>query len=126
MTDQWFFQQGEFEIGPLRPRELLEQVRRGNIRPETLVRKGDSAWTKASAVNGLFDAARKPVTVYLCPNCNVEITKPPVYCKSCERHIEKAATQKRQSQLADEDAPLREKMIGGAWSNWLSRLRGDR
>ena len=62
----WFVQQvnGEVqtEIGPLQPKELLELVRKGSIRPETKLRKGDSAWFPASDVGGLFEAAsRRPL-----------------------------------------------------------------
>ncbi len=65
MPDEWFYQQGDYEVGPLRPKELLDYVRKGVIRAHTPIRKGDSNWTPADQVGGLFEAARKPTRVLL-------------------------------------------------------------
>mgnify|MGYP000293648354 CR=1 FL=1 len=42
------------DVGPLRPSELLDKVRSGEVRPETMLRKDDSAYFQASDVGGLF------------------------------------------------------------------------
>ena len=125
MADQWFFQQGEFEVGPLRPIELLDYIRKGTVRLKTRVRKGNSSWTLARDVGGLFDAARKPSTVYSCAVCDNEVDKPPCYCKTCERHLERAVAKTREHRLPDDVEAIGDRLTGGAWSQWLSRLRKE-
>lgn len=89
----WFVQQVnggvQTEVGPLQPNELLDLVRKGNVRPETKLRKGDSAWFPASDVGGLFEAASKLPLKFFCPSCGVEVSRPPVTCKQCLHDIQK-------------------------------------
>ncbi|WP_146043121.1 GYF domain-containing protein [Rhodopirellula sp. MGV] len=83
----WFLQRLEgnvkSEVGPMQPRELLALVRRGEIKPETMLRKDDSAWFPASEVGGLFEAAYRPEINYYCPSCGKQISQPPVTCANC-------------------------------------------
>ncbi|MCD0461576.1 GYF domain-containing protein [Roseiconus lacunae] len=87
----WFLQRFEgnvqSEVGPLQPKELLELVRKGDIKPETMLRKNDSAWFPAKEVGGLFEAAYRPVIVFYCPGCGKKIPKPPVSCRHCLRDV---------------------------------------
>jgi hypothetical protein len=123
MADNWFFQQGEYEVGPLRPKELLEYIRRGTVRTKTMVRKDDSSWTPAGDVGGLFDAARKPSTIYLCPTCSNEVSAPPCFCKRCDQNLTRVTTSLKEHRLPDDQEALGDRLTGGAWSSWLSRLR---
>lgn len=87
----WFMQRMEgsvqTEVGPLRPSELLTMVRRGEIQPETKLRKDDSAWFEARAVGGLFEAAVRQEVQYFCPGCDQRITQPPTKCPQCLRDL---------------------------------------
>ncbi len=87
----WFLQQIESgvqtEVGPLRPHELLTLVRKGEVKPETMLRKDDSAWFRASEVGGLFEAATRRDPQYFCPSCNQRIKQPPVTCPNCLRDL---------------------------------------
>ncbi|MCC9603171.1 DUF4339 domain-containing protein [Stieleria sp. JC731] len=87
----WFLQRMEgnvkSEVGPLQPKELLQLVRKGEVKPETLLRKDDSAWFPAKEVGGLFQAAYRPEINYYCPSCGKQVTQPPVTCPSCLRDI---------------------------------------
>lgn len=88
----WFLKRMEgnvqTEVGPLRPSELLKLVRTGQIKPNTQLRKDDSAWFEAKEVGGLFEAAVKRETRYYCPSCNKSISRPPVTCGHCLRDID--------------------------------------
>ncbi|MCA9140460.1 MAG: hypothetical protein KDB00_27000 [Planctomycetales bacterium] len=75
------------EVGPLRPRELLTLVRKGEIKPETRLRKDDSAWFPAADVGGLFEAAVRREVLYYCPACGQRIGPPPRTCPNCLRDI---------------------------------------
>ena len=90
---EWFLQKLEgtvqTEVGPLRPGELLSLVRRGEIKPETRLRKDDSAWFPARDVGGLFEAAMRQEVRYYCPSCNTRVAQPPVSCPTCLRDIGK-------------------------------------
>lgn len=87
----WFLQRLEgsvqTEVGPLRPAELLSMVRKGEINPETKLRKDDSAWFPAGDVGGLFEAASRREVQYFCPACNRRISQPPITCPNCLRDL---------------------------------------
>ena len=91
---QWFVQRMDgniqTEVGPLRPSELLDLVRSGEVTPGSFVRKDDSAWFEAREVGSLFEAAVRPTIHYYCPQCETEVTEPPVKCPKCLRDIRKA------------------------------------
>ncbi len=84
---KWYYQLMNDEVGPLGPAELLEHVRSGQIKAETLIRKDDSQWVTAREVNGLFDAATKPKEQRLCPYCGHHVEKAPTTCKGCNRKL---------------------------------------
>ena len=82
---QWYVQRQSEDptqmnemVGPLKPAELLKMVREGDVVPESLLRKDDSAWFEAREVGGLFEAAMRPTIKYFCPQCGQEIMEPPV------------------------------------------------
>lgn len=94
MTD-WYVQQPnpEFEeefIGPLRPSELLKLVRDGQVGPEHLLRKDDSAWFEAREVGGLFEAAMRPTIQLFCPGCHMQLQEVPTTCPKCGLEVVKA------------------------------------
>ena len=128
----WFVQQvnGEVqtEIGPLQPKELLELVRKGSIRPETKLRKGDSAWFPASDVGGLFEAASRRPLKFFCPSCGVEVSRPPVTCKHCLHDIQRGEARvvsaEQPDQLPTAVAQARNKADDEArqsMQNWLRK-----
>lgn len=90
----WFLQRMEgsvqTEVGPLRPSELLSLVRKGEIKPETRLRKDNSAWFPASDVGGLFEAAIRQELHYFCPACGQQIGQPPRTCPRCLRDVGKS------------------------------------
>ena len=119
---EWFIEQPEVaeEIGPLHPSELLEKVRSGEVRPETRVRKDDSAWFEASAVGGLFEAAMRPTIEYFCPNCRSPIEEPPCLCATCNNKVRQGFTRITEntiqgSQNGSSPTP------GHSVQNWLKR-----
>ncbi|TWU27054.1 hypothetical protein Pla52o_09130 [Novipirellula galeiformis] len=91
---EWYIQQLDApeDIGPLRPSDLLMKVRAGDVKPDTLIRKDDSAWFVAAEVGGLFEAAMRPTIEYFCPQCERPVNEPPVRCGNCGREIHKALT----------------------------------
>ncbi|MHC4406563.1 MAG: GYF domain-containing protein, partial [Planctomycetota bacterium] len=56
MATQWFYQTGwGQQLGPVDSRELRRLAEAGIVRPDTLVRQGDSGrWVRAEQVRGLF------------------------------------------------------------------------
>jgi hypothetical protein len=95
IVSDWFIKTEPSEseagaIGPLKPNELLDLVRSGEVVPTTQIRKGDSAWFAASSVGGLFEAAIRPSITYYCPKCNIKIPKPPTTCTKCLTNLQKA------------------------------------
>ena len=84
---KWFIQQQRDELGPLASADLLEEIRKGNVTPSTMIRKDDSQWVPAREVNGLFSAAEKPADQRLCPYCGHAVEKPPTVCGGCRRKL---------------------------------------
>jgi hypothetical protein len=62
-------------------------VRKGEIKPETMLRKDDSAWFPAGDVGGLFEAASRGELQYFCPACDRRISQPPITCPNCLRDL---------------------------------------
>ncbi|MEM9826875.1 MAG: DUF4339 domain-containing protein [Planctomycetota bacterium] len=119
---QWFFktEADAVEFGPLRPSELLEKVRVGEIKPSTRVRKDDSAWFDAGEVGGLFEAAAKPDVVYRCPYCNKKISKPPTECRHCHMDVYKAFEQQIPREMPSEQPSSPSKH---SIKRWLSKKK---
>jgi hypothetical protein len=59
MATRWFYRVQGKVVGPMTNEELLRKVRVEEIKPNTDVRKDDSAWFPAEQVSGLFEAAFK-------------------------------------------------------------------
>jgi hypothetical protein len=92
MSD-WYIQVEESEnLGPFGPSELLSMVRSGDVTRESVIRKHNTGWYAASDVGGLFEAAMRPTIEYLCPQCETEVSEPPVVCDHCGRKIRHALT----------------------------------
>ena len=87
MTTKWYYRVMNDVIGPLTPSQLLERVRTGQVKHDTLVRKDDSQWVPANQVNGLFDAINHNATRRLCPYCGHLVDMPPTVCPGCSRSI---------------------------------------
>lgn len=90
MSDQWFVRGEAEDLGPYRPREILQLIWDGVIREETMLRKGNSCWTAAGNVGGLFEAAARPTVKWTCPRCGRDVRQPPVYCRRCDLFLERA------------------------------------
>ena len=120
---EWFIQQGDEveDLGPIRPSELLKMVRDGEVTPETVIRKDDSAWFEASEVGGLFEAAMRPTIEYFCPQCESPVTEPPVTCQKCGRQISQALTRITENTItAPHDQSLAEQ-AGRSVQKWLRK-----
>lgn len=110
------------DIGPLRPSQLLELVRRGKVKPETMLRKDDSAWFPASSVGGLFEAAVAPTYLYHCPQCGAQVTKPPCTCPKCDREIAHLRPQIITNQIDGDEPPGGDDKPRRSMQNWLSKV----
>lgn len=128
---QWFLQRMEgnvqSEVGPLRPAELLALVRKGEIQPETRLRKDNSAWFPAREVGGLFEAAVREVVQYYCPGCGTRVRQPPVTCPSCLRDLARGDAREvipgRSAAQTVEDAAeeQRSESTQRSVKNWLTK-----
>ena len=119
---KWFVQQDESQedIGPLKPSELLEMVRSGKVTSDSMLRKDDSNWFVAGEVGGLFEAAMRPTIRYYCPQCEVEVTEPPVTCHECGREI--IAALQRSPRTPVSVRPTRTCLgAGSSVKNWLKK-----
>ncbi len=124
MSD-WFVQGSDGDLGPFRPSELLQLVRNGKVKPETPVRKGDSAWFEASSVGGLFEAAMRPTIEYFCPGCGVPVVEPPCTCDQCGREIYRAKMRITENTIAGDDGSSASPG-GRSVQRWLKKVRGKR
>ncbi|MCP4943212.1 MAG: DUF4339 domain-containing protein [Planctomycetaceae bacterium] len=122
---RWFVQQDESQedLGPLRPSELLEMVRGGKVTSESMLRKDDSNWFSASNVGGLFEAAMRPTIRYFCPQCETEVTEPPVNCHECGREIQRALTQITENSIVNQADQSVVGNAGNSVKNWLKKKR---
>lgn len=128
---EWYIQHDEdTEIGPLEPSELLDLVRKGRVTPDTLCRKGESAWFPASKVGGLFHAAHSNVVSYRCPYCNKSVGEPPTYCSCCCKYVDKAIEVLRDANGKKIDAgtfdPVAPRETAKSWMQWVNRLKAQR
>jgi hypothetical protein len=90
MASEWYYESLGQILGPITAPELLQKVRRGEIREATRIRKDDSQWVDAIEVGGLFEAAHRAAVSYTCPYCGGETEKPPTLCLQCDREISAA------------------------------------
>ncbi len=122
---QWYVQQDakRDDLGPLRPNELLELVRNGDVTRETMVRKGDSPWFAAGDVGGLFEAALRPTIQYFCPQCETEVSEPPVTCMRCGREIRQGITKITEHSIAQRTDSSESRSASGSVKRWLQKKR---
>ena len=121
----WYVQQGanRDDLGPLRPNELLDLIRCGEVTKASLVRKGDSPWFAAGDVGGLFEAAMRPTIQYFCPQCEAEVSEPPVTCLRCGRDIRKGITKITEHAIIQRtDAPTADSNTGSV-KRWLQKKK---
>jgi len=118
---QWFVQQGaqREDLGPYRPVELLDLVRNGEVTKETMLRKDDSSWFLAGVVGGLFEAALRPTIQYFCPQCELEVSEPPVICQRCGREIRQGITRITEHSIVQRTDPPVNGSAGGSVKRWL-------
>ena len=84
----WFYQTEKgAEAGPISNSELKTLVSNGAITSETMLRKDDAKWVKASAVGGLFEAVKEEEVRNVCPYCNSPVFRIPGKCPSCNREL---------------------------------------
>jgi hypothetical protein len=124
----WFIQTGEEheDLGPYRPSELLQKVRAGEVTPETMLRKGDSAWFVAGEVGGLFEAAMRPTIEYFCPQCETAVPTPPVVCHKCGREIHPAVTKITENSIVDPADQSLPEQAGRSVQQWLRKKKVKR
>jgi hypothetical protein len=87
MATEWYYQIMNDVVGPLSGRQLLDKVRAGQVKEDTLVRKDDSQWVPARQVSGLLDAVVKPLSQRVCPYCGQVVDPPPTTCRGCNRKL---------------------------------------
>ena len=120
---QWFIQQGanRDDLGPYRPSELLELVRNGEVTKATMLRKDKSSWFSAGDVGGLFEAALRPTIQYFCPECELEVSEPPVICQRCGREIRQGITRITEHSIAQRTDPPINGSREGSVKRWLQK-----
>ena len=59
MATRWFYRVQGKVVGPMTNDELLRKVKIQEVKPDTEIRKDDSAWFPAQQVSGLFETAFK-------------------------------------------------------------------
>ena len=125
---KWFIQRDNSseDLGPFRPSELLDMVRAGEVTFETRVRKDDSPWFTAGEVGGLFEAAMRPTIRYFCPQCETEVSEPPVTCPKCDRDIRRARTQITENTIVNRADRSMTEQAGNSVKNWLNRKKLSR
>ncbi len=87
MATEWYYQIMNDVIGPLTSRQLVDRVRSGQVKEDTLVRKDDSQWVPARQVNGLLEAVTQNQSQRICPYCGTIVDNPPTTCRGCNRKL---------------------------------------
>ncbi len=87
MATEWYYQIMNDVVGPMSGRQLLDKVRAGQVKEDTLIRKDDSQWVPARQVNGLLDAVLQPQAQRICPYCGHNVEPPPSTCGGCNRKL---------------------------------------
>ncbi len=87
MATEWYYQIMNDVVGPLSGRQLLDKVRAGQVKEDTLIRKDDSQWVPARQVNGLLEAVVQPLAQRICPYCGAQVDSPPTTCRGCNRRL---------------------------------------
>ena len=98
-------------------------VRSGEVTSETKLRKDNSPWFSAAEVGGLFEAAMRPTIRYFCPQCETEVSEPPVTCPKCDRDIRRARTQITENTISNSGDRSIAEQAGNSVKNWLNRKK---
>ncbi len=125
---KWFIQRADSaeDLGPFRPSELLDLVRSGEVTSETMLRKDNSPWFAAADVGGLFEAAMRPTIRYFCPQCETEVSEPPVTCPKCDRDIRRAKTRITENTIISRHEQSVAEQAGSSVKKWLHRKKLSR
>jgi hypothetical protein len=91
-----------------------------------MLRKDDSTWFAASDVGGLFEAAMRPTIRYFCPQCETEVSEPPVTCPKCDRDIRRAKTQITENSITNRSDRSVTEQAGSSVKKWLNRKKLSR
>ncbi|MCA9176379.1 MAG: DUF4339 domain-containing protein [Planctomycetales bacterium] len=122
----WFCDINGVESGPFSPSQLIQKIHEGTINKDTPVRKDDSQWVRAIEVNGLFEAAARPIKRKVCPYCSrVNPGNPPCVCPGCEREIQRVIQKSEPSPVTangerNPDAPSKPSSNG--IKRWVKKL----
>ena len=126
---EWFIKNLESggipERGPFRPNDLLELVRSGEVVPETIIRKDDSAWFQAGDVGGLFEAAMRPTINHFCPHCAAAVPEPPCTCAKCDANLTRTRQQITENSIVSQD-DRSVSAKGHSVQNWLKKKVGKK
>ena len=87
MATEWYYQIMNDVVGPLTSSQLVDRVRSGQVKEDTLIRKDDSQWVPARQVNGLLEAVSQNQTQRICPYCGHIVDNPPTTCRGCNRKL---------------------------------------
>lgn len=87
MATEWYYQIMNDVVGPLTSSQLVDRVRSGQVKEDTLIRKDDSQWVPARQVNGLLDASNQNQSQRICPYCGQNVDNPPTTCHGCNRKL---------------------------------------
>ncbi len=87
MATEWYYQIMNDAVGPLTSGQLMECVRSGKVKEDTLIRKDDSQWVPARQVSGLLDAVGENRSQRICPYCGATVDPPPTTCHGCNRKL---------------------------------------
>ncbi len=124
----WFIQidADQNDLGPLRPSELLDRVRAGEVTRETMLRMDDGKWFAAGSVGGLFEAAMRPTIEYICPQCEAQIGEPPVACSKCGCDVQQAVTRITENTIVTAEHGPHPDRTGGSAPSWQQRKDAKR
>lgn len=88
-SSEWYYKVKNKVVGPVNNKQLLDLIKSGKVKRDTLIRKSDSKWIAAITVTGLFQKAGV-ITAgdHRCPYCGVPIEDPPTTCDACKRRVE--------------------------------------
>ncbi len=87
MATEWYYQIMNDVVGPLTSSQLVDRVRTGQVKEDTLIRKDDSQWVPARQVNGLLEAIGQSQAQRICPYCGDKVDTPPTTCHGCNRKL---------------------------------------
>ena len=110
---EWFYQSAKGEVvGPVTSKQLLDKVRDGSVKADSLIRKDDSQWVRAEEVGELFSRAFDSQKEHHCPFCGKSCPPPPSTCVHCYRKVpvtEEQREERREQEKKESKARRRER-----------------